>query len=239
MGFLVDPDSSSPSVSDISDEETPLLPSDASRRHSTILDVAYVPQAHDPRMIVLIMTSVIMCAMVGSFLIMAPATRIYEDIICHHYYDNLDSDAHIGLMTEIDEKLCKVDAIQEELAIVMGGESFVAAIPGMALGLLAAAFNCTLLQVGSMLTFSPPGLFFAVPYGLMADRIGRKKVFGLAITGIVLSQLFATIVCWFWKIFPLRLVWLAPVFQTIGGGQTVLQNMVFAILSDASDDSTR
>lgn len=67
---------------------------------------------------------VIIVIMFGSSLTGAPHLRIYEDIICHHYYDD------IGGTGKIDEALCKGDEVQEELAMVMGGMEIAISIPG-------------------------------------------------------------------------------------------------------------
>ena len=59
-----------------------------------------------------------------------PSLRVFEDIICHHYYDNMEGEGHIALSGKIDEELCKGPEIQEELAIVMGGLQFAESISG-------------------------------------------------------------------------------------------------------------
>ena len=60
-----------------------------------------------------------------------PCIRLYEDIICHHYYENLEGAGHIGLEENIDEKKCKGDEIQGQLNILLAGVHFLGAIPCM------------------------------------------------------------------------------------------------------------
>lgn len=60
-----------------------------------------------------------------------PVVRLYEDIICHHYYDDLEGDGHIGLEGNIDEKQCKGDEIQGQLNVLLAGLHFLGAIPCM------------------------------------------------------------------------------------------------------------
>lgn len=55
---------------------------------------------------------------------MAPTIRLLENAICNKYYA---SGATHGI---IDEKLCKIDEIQERLAHIRGFLSFFDAIPG-------------------------------------------------------------------------------------------------------------
>ncbi len=58
-----------------------------------------------------------------------PSWRLFEDVICHHYYDNMTGAAHIGLKWKIDERMCKGEEVQEELNTLVAGQVFLAAIP--------------------------------------------------------------------------------------------------------------
>ena len=60
-----------------------------------------------------------------------PSIRLYEDIICHHYYENLEGEGHIGLEGNIDEKECKGDEVQNQLNVLLVVLHFLSAIPGM------------------------------------------------------------------------------------------------------------
>ena len=60
-----------------------------------------------------------------------PGIRIYEDIICHQYYDNLEGSGRIGLLEEIDESLCKIDAVQNQMNFLLAVLHFLGAIPSM------------------------------------------------------------------------------------------------------------
>lgn len=70
--------------------------------------------------------------MFGNYFLVAPQLRVYEDIICRHYYDEIKGQGHIALTEDIDESLCKIDEIQEELAILVGGLSVADSVPGKA-----------------------------------------------------------------------------------------------------------
>lgn len=71
--------------------------------------------------------------MFGNCFLIAPQLRVYEDIICRHYYDEIKGQGHISLTEDIDESLCKIDEIQEELAIVVGGLSLADSVPGISI----------------------------------------------------------------------------------------------------------
>ena len=60
-----------------------------------------------------------------------PALRLCENIICHYYYDKLERKQHIGYDVDIDESLCKVDEIQNELNVLRAVLQFLRTIPGM------------------------------------------------------------------------------------------------------------
>ncbi|KAK3322845.1 major facilitator superfamily domain-containing protein [Apodospora peruviana] len=75
-----------------------------------------------------------------------------------------------------DEDRCKIDAVQSEVAFINGWK-----------------------DVFEML----PAIVLAVPYGALADRIGRK-VFLLAIVGIAMNDFWMRIVFWFPDFFGVR-----------------------------------
>jgi hypothetical protein len=57
--------------------------------------------------------------------------------------------------------------------------------------------------------------------------------------GVVLSAIVMCIICWFWEVFPLRLIWVTPVFQIIGGGNSVIVSMLFTMIADVSPAEDR
>ncbi|SCV34275.1 uncharacterized protein FFB14_04756 [Fusarium fujikuroi] len=84
-----------------------------------------------------------------------------------------------------------------------------------------------------------PTVIFSIPYGLAADVYGRKPVLMIATLGCVLYGLAGIMICWFPHIFPLRLLWVAPIISIIGGGPLVPVMMVYAMASDAVPESLR
>lgn len=66
----------------------------------------------------------------GAYLMAVPVLRVYEDIICHHYYDRLQGEGYVVFGGDIDESMCKKDDIQNELSILVAGTHFLGAIPG-------------------------------------------------------------------------------------------------------------
>jgi hypothetical protein len=81
-------------------------------------------QINSPRIITLILFIIISMLASGGFLMAIPALRLYEDVICHHYYANLQAEGHIGLGGDIDEDMCKGDEVQNQLNIPVPGIQF-------------------------------------------------------------------------------------------------------------------
>ncbi|KAL4795074.1 major facilitator superfamily domain-containing protein [Aspergillus venezuelensis] len=77
-----------------------------------------------------------------------------------------------------------------------------------------------------------PGIILALPYGVMADRWGRKKVILLSLLGMVLQEGCLRLICWNSNFIPPRAVWLTALFQTIGGGGQIATSMAFTIATD-------
>ncbi|CBY02112.1 similar to MFS transporter [Plenodomus lingam JN3] len=93
---------------------------------------------------------------IGAFLADPPKTRVFEANICLGYYQEHDPSV-IGDDGTIPEKLCKLDEIQQKLAMIFGWQETFDAIPGILL---------------------------AVPLGTMADRRDMDMDYGHQLTAI-------------------------------------------------------
>jgi MFS family permease len=140
----------------------------------------------------------------GSYLFLAPQTRLYEDIACTRYYLVHDPSL-IGIHGHVPEELCKVDDVQNKIALIFGWQEVWDAIPGILL---------------------------AVPYGVLADKWGRKLVLSMGLVGIVVQQIWILFICW--CRFPLWMVWLSSAFTLFGGGSIVASTLLFAIVADVA-----
>jgi PCFT/HCP family folate transporter-like MFS transporter 1/3 len=85
-------------------------------------------QARSPRTIVLLLCLNIFCLSAAGSIATVPITRILEDILCRRHHDGLQGRASDG---GVDERLCKADVIQSELAYLLGAMSTVEAITGV------------------------------------------------------------------------------------------------------------
>ena len=93
-------------------------------------------QAQKRNTIVALLTLLMFIVTTSGMLILVPIFRLVEDAVCHLHYDKAKSEP-------IEERLCKVDPVQKELAFLGG---------------IAAMVNTVV------------GLIATLPYGVLADR---------------------------------------------------------------------
>ncbi|SPO05441.1 uncharacterized protein DNG_08128 [Cephalotrichum gorgonifer] len=115
--------------------------------------------------------------------------------------------AHLkSVADKIDESLCKDSDVQAELSFIVAMISMFQVIPGLVLGF---------------------------PYGLLADRLGRRPVICLAVLGITLSIAWTMLVLNHIDYFgDIRLIWTAQIWLVIGGGNNVLVAVAYSIIAD-------
>ncbi|KAI1826665.1 major facilitator superfamily domain-containing protein [Xylaria intraflava] len=110
------------------------------------------------------------------------------------------------------ESMCKVDAIQSKLAYLLA---------------IMASLNAGI------------SVLFALPWGIVADRFGRRPVFALGWAGMSIAILWIMIVGWFYQTLSPKLIWLSPLAYVLGGGNPVLAAMVNSIATDILPESER
>ncbi|KAM3073471.1 hypothetical protein ACMFMG_004631 [Clarireedia jacksonii] len=152
---------------------------------------------------------------IGDFMTQAPAARIIEDIICRAYFSSAPFSTPSGIdlpSGSIPEEDCKSDIIQGKMAMLKGWDQM---------------FSCI------------PGLIMAVPYGVLADRVGRRPVLFSSLMGLMASVAWAMTVCYFDTVFDIRWYWASNFFLLIGGGSAVVRSMVFTIIADVVPEENR
>ncbi|KAI1757592.1 major facilitator superfamily domain-containing protein [Xylaria castorea] len=203
-----------------STEETPLLSevtatssSHANRprprgRSSSIASLASaVPKLRSSRSVIILLCIVIFVGSSASGFQNMSMTRIFEDILCRQYYDQIRSHDE-----PIDERICKVDAIQSKLAYLF-------------------AIQNSIIAGVSVLA--------ALPWGIAADKIGRRPVFAMGLAGMSISLLWIMVVGWFYRTLSPRLIWLSPIAYLLGGGNPVLAATITSIAVDVVPESQR
>ncbi|KAJ5751037.1 hypothetical protein N7533_008065 [Penicillium manginii] len=148
---------------------------------------------------------------IGFAFLEGPMVRILESIACRQYFAVVDP-SKIGANGYIPEDQCKLPEVQSELAAVKGYHMFFD-------GLLSAAM--------------------AFPYGLLADRRGRKSTLALGLPGFAINSIITVAVMWFSDIFPLRAIWLSSLAWLIGGGPVVAFAIIWTMMADVTTESER
>ncbi|KAL9624637.1 MAG: hypothetical protein Q9160_001302 [Pyrenula sp. 1 TL-2023] len=160
----------------------------------------------------------------AQYLVIAPLTEVFEDIICKRYH------AEAVRHPQPFVRDCKVNEVQKELALVKGWKDALSQVPDE---------KRKFKEVKPSLTAAYLGIILSLPLSLLADHVGRKPVILLFLLGAFLSDTWVKLVCIFPNMLPLRLVWLAPMLETIGGGVQVGTSMFFTIAADVSSKRDR
>ncbi|CAI7613203.1 unnamed protein product [Penicillium glandicola] len=84
-----------------------------------------------------------------------------------------------------------------------------------------------------------PGILLALPYGFAADSIGRKPILALSLIGLILEETATRLIFLFNDVLSLRMIWLAPAFQILGGGPQIATAMAYAMVTDMVPSNER
>jgi MFS family permease len=126
------------------------------------------PQKKKPWVLLVVLAvGLIAIVDIGAFLADPPRIRMFEANLCLSYYREHDISV-IGADGTIPEQLCKIDAVQQKLAMIFGWQETFDALPGMLL---------------------------AVPFGTLADRVGRKWIFTASLMGLQFSFAWVLVIC--------------------------------------------
>ncbi|THW02892.1 MFS general substrate transporter [Aureobasidium pullulans] len=169
-------------------------------------------RSYRTRSVIILVALVIVITSVAGGLIGLPFVRLIEDAICQEHYASRPVEGGLFITSDVDEAHCKVDAVQSRLAYVLAIQEMLDAIAGFT---------------------------FALPYGLVADRIGRTKVLALSFLGIWLAGCWAGLVVWQRNLFPIWTIWFSTAFQTIGGGPGIPMTMIYTIITDVQVEAER
>ncbi|KAI1209185.1 MFS general substrate transporter [Annulohypoxylon truncatum] len=197
-----------------STEESPLLSDGRPRRpsHRPTLSVASITSVHVPK----VHNGRIIVNLLCVIALIASASSGFINIPVTRIVEDVVCRKYYDIKesagSPIDEKQCKDDAIQSKVAFVMA---------------LSGSLDAAV------------GFFAAFPWGLAADRIGRKPVFVLALLGDVVSIFWGMMVLYFHTVFPVELIWLGSVGYAIGGGNAVLVGIILSMITDSTSEEER
>ncbi|KAI0128260.1 major facilitator superfamily domain-containing protein [Xylariales sp. AK1849] len=193
-----------------SGEETHLLVAE----HEVAIPPTPIPTHPSVWRILLPATAVVFILAAGNQLSLAPSTAILEERICNTYYHQTTGPEAASVPALVartaqlialgDANRCKAEPVQSEISYILGWKDVFEELPAILL---------------------------AMPFGILSDKIGRRKVMILAIFGVVLNDTWIRIIYWVPNL-PIRLVWLSGVWQIIGAGAPTLTSVVFAQVAD-------
>lgn len=167
------------------------------------------------RRVILLLYAFAFTMMLGDNLQPAALTQIFEAVICDDYYKMQPwpptSDDTAASPAALPADHCKIQPVQRELALVRGFQQLVPLIP---------ALLCTM------------------PYGMLAERIGRKGVLILSGAGVFAAFSWVMAVC-YWRFASIRWVLLSGAFLFIGGGDAVTSSLVHIMVTDATHQVER
>jgi hypothetical protein len=188
----------------------------------------------------LILFAMVLAVEIGFAFLEGPMVRVMESIACRQYYSEADP-TKIGVNGQVPEELCKLAEIQAELAAVKGYHMFFDGLlsrsPMLRAGLNSngGGYHVTLMLTASFVV----GALMAFPYGLLADRRGRKSTLVLGVPGFFLNSIITIAVLWFSDVLPLRAVWLSSLAWLIGGGPVVAFAIIWTMMADVTSEAER
>ncbi|RMX75574.1 hypothetical protein D0869_11499 [Hortaea werneckii] len=193
----------------IATEATPLLPTE----NGTIEDIQSTHLPRKWQTLTYLLMLVIFLAGAADSIVESPTTRIFESVICYRYFEAEDpSKIQVGraavgpgAIGGVEERYCKADSVQQQLASLAGYQT------------LFEGF---------------PSLLLALPFGWLADKYGRKPVIMLGLFSFLLKLLWVQMITWFWQAFDVRMTWLSALHALLGGGSPVISSLFFVVLSD-------
>lgn len=107
------------------DEHDPLIQTSTVQQYKPA-----IWQPHSPLAIITLLYAIIFCLQFGAKMMYVPSIRIFEWIICHHHFEGLKGDKHIGLDEDLPESMCKIQEVQSELNIIVSVVWMLNCIPG-------------------------------------------------------------------------------------------------------------
>ncbi|KAK8090452.1 major facilitator superfamily transporter [Apiospora hydei] len=162
-----------------------------------------------------ILCAIIFVAAGAGGLVTIPQIQLLETAVCREFREGAEV---AGLLDESGSSLeppsCKGKEVQSTVAYI--------------------------IAVGAALE-SVIGFLGAIPWSTVADRIGRKPVFVLALIGITADNLIWLAMIWLQLNFhiPSWTVWFASAGLVLGGGNAMLTSVVLSTITDAAPEEIR
>ena len=118
-----------------------------------------------------------------------PQLQLFEDIICKNYVLSINATSNAAGTLD---NVCKSPVVQKELALVTGWKNTFDILPCEYIQIIQYGgfhvFERVVLKLGIAVAL-------ALPFGILADRIGRRPVTIMALASLCCSEIWSRIVC--------------------------------------------
>ncbi|KAJ1323381.1 MFS transporter PCFT/HCP family solute carrier family 46 (folate transporter) member 1 [Microdochium nivale] len=141
-----------------------------------------------------------------------PAAHTFEGIICRQYYDGHERALAAVSLAAPSENDCKISAVQGKLVYLFAVNNAATA----AMGCLAA-----------------------MPWGIAADKLGRRFILAVCLYSSALSMAVFILVAWFSDFVPIELIWASSLTGLVGGGNAVMMASLSGMLADVLPGAER
>ncbi|EXJ56846.1 hypothetical protein A1O7_07190 [Cladophialophora yegresii CBS 114405] len=149
---------------------------------------------------------IVFCLNLGTQILQPAQIQIYESIYCSQWYQRHPI-SELPSHSHIPESYCKIAQVQTQISTLKGWLEFFSAAPG---------------------------LLLSIPMGILADKIGRRRLIILNLSVLCLTQVWTTFVTWFDGRIPLRAIWLGASLNLLSGGMIVTELLYVCLLTDIS-----
>ncbi|KAI0165328.1 major facilitator superfamily transporter [Hypoxylon sp. FL1284] len=164
-------------------------------------------RAH-PKRAILALLALLLLVNLAASLYQLPLNRVIERRFCREYYSAHDPSV-IDENGTIDEKLCKIDAVQQRLAWLMG-------------------IMDTLWIVGDFV--------MTIPLGFVAEKYGRRIGLWLNIVPRLFMLTWTVVVGYFEESLPLKALVAGPALSVLGG-DCVFNSIIYSLAAGLTDDN--
>ena len=156
-----------------------------------------------------------------------PLNRVIERRLCEEYYAKSDPPA-LRPDGGVDEKLCKINVIQQDLGWIQGAMETIWVVGGK--------FSPpSSHQAQRLVLIDSADFVMTIPIGFMAEKYGRRAILLLNLVPRVVMLSWAVAVGYSEQWLPTKAIIAAPILSVLGG-DCVFNSITYALASDLTDD---
>lgn len=161
-----------------------------------------------------------------------PLNRVIERRLCREHYQ-VNDPSGIGRGGSVPEELCKIDAVQQGLAWILGAMETISIVAG----------ESRPAQPGLTSRFAPRDTFLTsvdflmtIPLGFLAEKYGHRAILWLNLVPRVFMLAWAIIVGCFEHSVPTKAFIVGPALSLLGG-DCVFNAITYSLAAGITDDA--